>query len=229
VNNQLIEDESIREEARLLKDRARAEMPELDELALTMRVREWARENVIMRVLFQQAQERIATITAEVPRPKPNEVASFYRKSTHLFQAPEMVRASHIVKHVDEGTTEVQAEAAIRAIENRLKAGAAFAHLADTCSDCPGQGGDLGFFARGGMVVEFEDAVFGLPKGATTAVFQTIFGFHLATVTDRRSPGLKPLKEVREAIEQSLWQRQKDLALTDFMNRLRSQADIRKV
>jgi parvulin-like peptidyl-prolyl isomerase len=181
-----------------------------------------------MRVLFQQAQETVAGITAKVPRPRPNEVASYYRKSAHLFQTPEMVRAAHIVKHVDEVTTEVQAEAAIRAIEVQLKAGADFAQLAGAHSDCPGQGGDLDFFARGDMVEEFERAVFGLKVGDVTPVFRTIFGFHLAKLTGRRPPGLKPLNEVREVIEQSLWQHEKDLALKEFMQNLRSKADIRK-
>lgn len=83
------------------------------------------------------------------------------------------IRASHIlVKH------RYEAEDILRA----LAAGKTFEELAQRYSQCPSgkEGGDLGFFARGRMDEDFEDAVFSLKSGETTLKpVRTKFGYHL--------------------------------------------------
>ena len=53
--------------------------------------------------------------------------------------------------------------------------------LAKKYSDCPSKrsGGDLGWFGRGMMVKEFEDAAFNAQKGATVGPVKTQIGWHL--------------------------------------------------
>jgi len=234
VNNQILEEQWIREEADQLRPRLRADLPDLDDLTFGIRLRELARENVIGRMLLQQAtgassvEEAISRVTEIVPKPAKQDVAAYYRKFPQFFQAPEMIRAAHIVKNVDEKTAEQEAEAAILAVEQELKAGADFAAVADRHSDCPGKGGDLGFFARGEMVPEFDEVVFALKPGETSGVFRSPFGFHIAQVFEKRPPGLQPLSEVRDDIEQAIWRDTKRRLVMDVMEGLRAKADIRK-
>lgn len=90
------------------------------------------------------------------------------------------IRASHILVATD-GRDPEEALAAIQAIREKIEGGADFAAMAGESSDCPsgGRGGDLGYFGRGVMVPEFEDAAFGLEVDALSDVVETDFGYHL--------------------------------------------------
>jgi parvulin-like peptidyl-prolyl isomerase len=219
VNNQAIDEEWIRSEARLLKERLRQEQSLSEGLEMEVQGREWARENVICRVVLQQAaaprkpEELLDDVTAKVPRPKPREVADHYKQFRNLFYAPELIHAAHIVKNVDESTTPEHALAAITQIELELIGGADFGELADRFSDCPGQGGDLGFFARGEMVDEFENAVLALQPGEVTGIFRSPFGFHIGKLIERRLSRVRSLDEVRAQIEEQLWHQRKQHAV----------------
>lgn len=69
----------------------------------------------------------------------------------------------------------------ITALKSEIDGGAAFADVASANSDCPSgaQGGDLGSFARGMMIKEFEDAAFAMEVGDISDVVETAFGYHL--------------------------------------------------
>jgi parvulin-like peptidyl-prolyl isomerase len=83
------------------------------------------------------------------------------------------VRASHIL---------VEKHSKALEIIGRIREGEAFASMAKESSDCPSRkkGGDLGWFGRGEMVKEFENAAFSLSVGAmTTDPVKTKFGYHI--------------------------------------------------
>src|SRR5207247_1603267 len=84
-------------------------------------------------------------------------------------------------------------------LRREIVKGADFADLAKRFSQDPGsgaQGGDLGFFARGRMVKEFNDTSFALRAGAVSQPVKTQFGYHLIKVEARRPAGVTPLADV---------------------------------
>jgi len=89
------------------------------------------------------------------------------------------VRASHIL---------IADEKAAQKLKAELDNGADFAKLAKKHSKCPSgkSGGDLGFFGKGQMVKEFDDAAFSLPVGVVSKPVKTEFGYHLIVVTAKR-------------------------------------------
>ena len=168
----------------------------------------------------------LGRITSQVKDAKTKELAEYYRKHKDEFQVGETVRAAHIVKHVNEDVTKEQAREAIAALEAELNSGATFEEVADRASDCPGNGGDLGWFGRGKMVQRFEETVFELEPGQVSPIFKTEFGYHIAKVYERKPSTIKPLNDVRGQIEKALRQQKETKALEDFVDRLKEQAVI---
>lgn len=89
------------------------------------------------------------------------------------------VRASHILVKDEKAAAKLKAD---------IEKGADFAKLAKKHSECPSgeSGGDLGFFGKGQMVKEFEDAAFSLPTGVVSSPIKTEFGYHLILVTEKK-------------------------------------------
>lgn len=73
-------------------------------------------------------------------------------------------------------------------LKARIDKGAKFEDLAKEYSICPsGQnGGDLGYFGKGQMVKEFEEAAFATPVNSVSDPVQTQFGWHLIKVIDKK-------------------------------------------
>lgn len=74
-------------------------------------------------------------------------------------------------------------------LRERVLKGEKFSMLATLYSQDPGsakKGGELGFFARGKMVSEFEAAAFALKPGEVSPIIETQFGFHIIQLIERR-------------------------------------------
>ena len=103
--------------------------------------------------------------------------------------AVEKVRASHILfpfgEDGDDGTIKAEAERVLQ----EIKDGADFAEKAkEYGSDSTAQnGGDLGWFSKGDMVPEFEEAVFALEPGQLSDdLVETMYGYHIIKLTDQK-------------------------------------------
>lgn len=92
---------------------------------------------------------------------------------------PRKVNASHIL---------VKSEEDARVIAYDVKHGKDFAQVAMDKSICPSKkkGGNLGWFARGQMVKEFEDACFApnVKKGDILGPVKSQFGYHIIKIDD---------------------------------------------
>ena len=89
----------------------------------------------------------------------------------------------------DEAPIKAKAESILK---EALADGANFAELAKKYSEdgSAANGGSLGTFAKGQMVKEFEDAVFGGEKGKVIPkVIRTEFGYHIIKVDDKKADG----------------------------------------
>jgi len=133
-----------------------------------------------------------------------------YEERQAEFGTPEKRKASHILVRVAKDASEdvlKVAQEKIAAAQQRLAKGESFADVAKDVSDdvTASSGGDLGFFAKGAMVPEFESAVFSAAKvGDVSDVVRTQFGLHLIKLDAIEEAKVQPLAEVREQIVSKL-------------------------
>ena len=141
----------------------------------------------------------------------PEEIKAYYDANSARYLQKEERKASHIlINAAPTATDAVKQEAKAKADDlfaqarKNLKN---FAELAKKNSQDPGSapaGGDLGFFGRGSMVKQFDEAVFKASKGELIGPVQTDFGYHIILVTDIRPEKGKSLAEATPEIDGEL-------------------------
>lgn len=142
---------------------------------------------------------------------EPAAVQAAYDAQPDRFREPEAVRARHILRLLPPGanaTEEERVRAELEAMRGRIRDAASFAAEAAAHSQdaSASRGGDLGWFERGRMVPEFEEAAFALPVGQVSEIVRTPFGLHLILVEEKRPARRKTLEEAAPAIRAQIAQ-----------------------
>ncbi|MGO9480282.1 MAG: peptidylprolyl isomerase [Candidatus Kryptoniota bacterium] len=111
----------------------------------------------------------------------------------------ESVRASHILISIEGKNPADTLKAYNKAIAvmDSIKNGVDFAKLAEDNSVdkySAAKGGDLGYFSRGMMVREFDEAAFNMNVGQVAGPVRTRFGYHIIKLT-----AIKPLPSFADA------------------------------
>jgi peptidyl-prolyl cis-trans isomerase D len=133
------------------------------------------------------------------------QVLAQYEKEKTAYQIPEKRHARHILFKTEENASpEKQAEQRKKAEEIlvQARAGKDFSALASTYSEDTSKtkGGDLGTFARGKMIKEFDDAVFAMQPNDISDIIQTRFGYHIIKLDKIMPATTQSIEEVRAAI-----------------------------
>jgi peptidyl-prolyl cis-trans isomerase D len=141
-----------------------------------------------------------------------SELQRYYQDHRDQYLVPEQVNVRHILIKTplpgSDGKVDQKAVDAARAkaedVLKQVKAGGNFSELAKKYSEDPGSaknGGSLGWIGKGRTVPEFEKAAFSLPKGGTSDLVQSSYGFHIIHVDDKQDAHVKSLDEVKSQIE----------------------------
>lgn len=161
---------------------------ELDQTEIFARRQTYLEERALRRAYFTTFVE--TEVTEEATR-------AAYEKIIASESPREEVRARHILLATLEDAQAVIAE---------LEAGRPFEDVAREKSTGPSgpNGGDLGFFGRGQMVPEFENAVFALETGQVSEPVQTQFGWHVIKMEERRQSSPPPFEQLAGRLRQQL-------------------------
>jgi len=131
------------------------------------------RNDFLRQQMYQSLSQRVTVSSRDV--------AGF--RDRYLAGETEFMSLSHIlVEPEPSADRQMEARQKAAALLRRIENGEDFAELARDNSEDPGsaaQGGDLGFFSRGTMVPEFENAALALKPGEVSGIVQTSYGFHI--------------------------------------------------
>ena len=163
------------------------------------------------------------------------DLQSYYDQHRDEYRVPEQVNVRHILIKSPlpgpDGKVDPKEQDAARAkaqdVLKQVKAGGNFADLAKKYSDDPGSaknGGSLGLIGKGRTVPEFEKAAFSLPKGGTSDLVQSSYGFHIIHVDDKQDAHLKSVDEIKGQIEPLIKQQKAGQAAQAAAAELLSQA-----
>jgi peptidyl-prolyl cis-trans isomerase C len=139
------------------------------------------------------------------------------------------IKARHILFRTSaDATPEQRQQAQQRAqqAQQRAAGGADFAALAAETTEEPGgreRGGDLGWFGRGRMVAQFEEAAFGLRPDQVSPVVETPFGYHVIKVEDRRQ---QPIGDNRDMFRQQLGMQRRQQGLESYLDSLKAASSV---
>jgi parvulin-like peptidyl-prolyl isomerase len=144
----------------------------------------------------------------------------YYDTNRPRYEQAEEVKASHIL---------LKTEAEAKEVHAKVKAGGDFAQLAREKSEDTGskpQGGDLGYFGKGRMVKEFEDAAFSLGVGDVSRPVKSQFGYHVIKVVDRKKARTRPFEEVKGELMDQHLREKKETAFRDWIKKQHDAAAI---
>src|SRR5882724_7601631 len=185
----------------------------------------------------EKRQIKYAVIETVKPAATPvtnQELQAYYDQHRDEYRLPEQVKVAHILiktplPGADGKVDEKGVEAARKKAEDvlkQVKAGGDFSKLAETYSEdtTAKSGGELGWIGRGRTVPEFEKASFSLPKGQTSDLVKSSYGFHIIRVEEKQEAHVKTLAEVKSEIEGKVKEEKAAHATEVAANALLSQA-----
>ena len=163
----------------------------------------------------------------------PNQVQGFYDKNKADFTIPDQVKLRMIIlREGNEGDSADSGNKAQTANEIRQKLieGADFNRMAQMYSEDEStrdMGGDWGWVERNTLNEELTKAAFSLKAGGISPVIQLGDSYYILNVEARKNASVKPMSEVREAIEQNLMQQERMKAQQRWLDSLRKKAYIK--
>ncbi len=157
------------------------------------------------------------------------EVESYYQEhKEEIPQRPDMDKLGMIMKEIKASEeTKNKALIKINDIRREIEDGADFAELAKKYSDCTSSanGGDLGYFGKGMMVKEFEDVAFDLMPGEVSGVVETMFGYHIIKVTDKKEDEVRASHILIQVTPTDLDREATKMLMDKILQELRDGAD----
>lgn len=190
-------------------------------------------EQILETIVADLINDRLVEKLGEKTQIDDEEINDYYENNKKLFSMPEMVHARHILLKLDNNDPPEKAEAVLKRAQAILaeanRPGQNFEALAQKYSEGSSQkqNGDLGFFGRGRMVKDFEDAAFNAPLKTAVGPVKTDFGYHIIYVEEKSPARIATVAEAKDRIVESLNRNKHARKLDNIISSLRKGAKIK--
>ncbi len=148
------------------------------------------------------------------------DVEKYFAEQRFLYDQPEEIEARHIL---------VEDEAEAQEVVGLLEEGVDFSDLAREYSidmSNKDDGGYLGFFGRGRMVEEFEEAAFSLEIGDLSGPVATEYGYHIIEVLDRVEEEEVQFEDVKDQVVEAMTEEKIPQVINEIIPSLYEQSEI---
>lgn len=227
INTELLYQQTQKEKVKISNNEINLEIDKIkDNFSSTEEFNEALKANNITLVRLKEDIKRQLMINSILEKTRnqvsisDKELLEYYNDNKESFLEPEQVHARHILLETEEEANNLLLQ---------LKEGLTdFAELAKEKSVGPSapSGGDLGFFTRGQMVKEFEDAAFSLEPGEISEVVQSQFGYHIIKSEEKKEEYSPTFEEAKERISNTLKNQRENEAILALTSKLREDAVI---
>ncbi len=173
----------------------------------------------------------VEKVSEEASEPTEEELKAHFEANKEQFVQPERASAQHILIKPESETDEarVAAEAKMEDIRKQLDDGGNFGELAKEHSECPSgkqANGSLGWFGRGMMVPEFDNAVFSMEVGELSEIIETQFGYHVIYKTGADEGGEASYPESEKQIRDFMRHARRGELISAHVAELREKATV---
>lgn len=160
------------------------------------------------------------------------EVRDYFEKNRDKFKEPEKIRLRHILIKIPAFASKEEWEKGKNKAEeilSELKAGKDFAKLAKEFSNDPSKenGGDLGFIHKGRLEPYVEDIAYTMKVGEISDVLQTIYGYHIIKLEEKKPPQNTQFSKIKEKLKKDLEGIAMEERKKDWIKGLREKAEIK--
>nr|WP_285890942.1 peptidylprolyl isomerase [Mesobacillus subterraneus] len=149
------------------------------------------------------------------------EMKTYFKENKDSFDQKEQVKASHIL---------VEDEATAKKVKEELDNGKDFAELAkeySTDTSNADKGGDLGYFGKGEMAEEFENAAFALEISAISEPVKTEFGYHIIKLVDKKAAKTAKFDDQKDKIKELLFDQKVQAEYTNWLEEKKAEYEIK--
>jgi peptidyl-prolyl cis-trans isomerase C len=188
-------------------------------------------ENMKKRALFEKLMD--TEFAGKIKEPNAAEIKAYYDENAQQqFVNPEKIHAKHILIRPADGNdpnkAKLEAKTKAQELLAKIKGGAEFETVAKESSACPSakNGGDLGAQPKGTFVPEFEKAAYALKPGEISDVVETQFGYHIIKLVEHSDANTVSLEDAKEKIVAALGDKQKEQIVMDYIQNLKSEANV---
>ncbi|MFC1887370.1 peptidylprolyl isomerase [Candidatus Cloacimonadota bacterium] len=151
---------------------------------------------------------------------EPGEVVNYFAANKAKYVVPESASTSHILVKTEEECNDLY--------EKIMKKELDFADAAREYSQCPSKqnGGDLGMYARGQMVPEYDAVSFEMEVGEISKPVKTQFGYHIIKLNEKMAASEAKFDDIKDQLRKDiLSEKQREV----YMNKIDEMKQLYKV
>ena len=220
-----VDDQEI--EARLDAVKSRFKSPEefehiLQSSGVTLaKLKDKYREQIMMRNF-------VSGLVNSNVRVTPTQVAAYYNAHREEFSTPPTVRFKVLMLKPMTGRDIKETEELAFKILARIQSGEDFDALVKKYSQGPNidMGGDMGDMPADGIIKDIARSIARMNPGDISEVIKLSTGFNIIKLVDRKDAKELSMVEVTDEIRERLFQREAELSLREFIEKLKEDAYI---